>query len=256
MDPLFFTSYSHKNGDSKLKEFIARLKDEVFQRAGAASIDEVCFFDATGITTGEDWNKRLAIAVKQSKVCLAICTPAYVTSEFCGKEIRVFLERLRQWEVANPGISGRHIIPIIWIKADMPQDLKRFQYDDQKFPREYVENGLRTLCQLHRYEDQRTEVEIELAERIVAATKSTLPPRADLPDFFYVPSVFHDQGRGPRYGMALVPLIQNELAAQPYDNGPRLRQVMDEACADRIPLARAAPGSGNPAAASRRPGRS
>lgn len=246
MAQLFFTSYAHQNRDKVLEKFVERLRDEVLQR-GARKVlqrdrqdpikpEDVVFFDSEGIQTGEEWVKKLSAAVTQCKVCVAICSPDYVDSEFCGKEIRVFLERLREWEgrAENAGAPGRPIVPVIWVKDMLPGVLARFQYDEIKFPREYREQGLRTLCQLNKYRDQRTRVVITLAERIVDAAKADLPPRSPIPHFGLFSSVFHEQPRGARYGVALVALVQGGPDARLYGQDLTLRRLVDEACVPRI----------------------
>lgn len=238
MPKLLFTSYAHVNRDKVLERFVQRLCHEVLQRAtGQLKPTEVVFFDSEGIQTGEDWIKKLSNAVSECQVCLAICSPAFIGSEFCGKEIRVFLERLQQWEAlpGNAGNVGRSIIPVIWIKSTMPDVLKRFQYDEKAFPPDYGILGLRTLCQLSKYKDKRTLVEIVLAERIVDAAKSSLPTSGAIPHFDQIDSIFHISPVGTHYGVALVPLIKGDLSAKPYGQELTLRNLMDDACGSRVP---------------------
>jgi hypothetical protein len=238
MPQLFFTSYSHINRDRFLERFIEQLRSEVLQRGpGGLRAEEIAFFDSEGIQTGEEWVRKLAAAVSECKVCVAVCTPAFTNSEFCGKEINVFIERLRKWEQipGNAGTVGRSILPVIWVKAALPDVLGRFQYDEKAFPSEYMEHGLRTLFQLPRYAGKRGEVIITLAERIVKAADSNLPPSGPLPHFDQISSIFHEQRRGSRYGIALVPLLKGGLFAKPYGQSPTLRDLMDEACLPRVP---------------------
>ena len=93
MPHIFFSSYAHLNNrDGFLKKFVDELREEVLQRARRKlKPEEVAFFDTEGVQTGEEWVKKISTAVCNCKVCVAICSPVYEDSEFCGKEIRVFL---------------------------------------------------------------------------------------------------------------------------------------------------------------------
>jgi hypothetical protein len=238
MPQLFFTSYAHINRDGVLERFVKRLREEVLQRGpGGLKPEDVVFFDSEGIQTGEQWVKKLSAAVSECKVCVAICSPAYITSEFCGKEIQVFLSRLKEWETAagNAGVPKRTIIPIIWVKAALPDVLNEFQYNEKEFPKEYIEHGLRTLCQLSTYKNKRQKIEITLAERIIAAANQNLPSGGPIPHFDLLASIFHVKTTGSRYGVAIIPLLAGEALSKPYGGPLTLRNLLDDACGSRIP---------------------
>lgn len=161
-----------------------------------------------------------------------------MNSEFCGKELRVFIGRLEQWEKSseNVGKDGRAIIPVLWVKTSLPDVMRKFQHDEAAFPADYHVHGLRTLFQLNKYQDKRTQVVITLAERIfTAATRTNLPSSSPIPHFNFIPSVFHEEQRGTRYGVALVALINGGTSAVPYEIGPTFSTLMESACAQGIP---------------------
>jgi hypothetical protein len=81
------------------------------------SLKELGNLQKQGIETGEAWVEKLSEAVPHCKACVAIFTPAFFESEFCGKEIQIFLERLADWrgKLENAGKAPGAIIPVIWI---------------------------------------------------------------------------------------------------------------------------------------------
>ncbi len=219
-------------------KFIERLRHEVRQRSPLElKPEEIGFFDNDGIQTGEEWIARLSDAVCNSRVCIAICSPAYVCSEFCGKEIRLFLERLKEWQrlPANSNAVGRSIIPVIWVRTALPPVLQQFQHNEKAFPAEYVDLGLRTLCQLRKFHDKNTQIVITLAERIVAAAAANLPPLGPIPHFDHISSVFHEEPAGARYGVAVVAITKGNLYVKPFGNPQTLRDLIVDACAPSIP---------------------
>jgi hypothetical protein len=234
-----FTSYSQLNNrDRYLREFIDQLRQELSQRApGALPPEDVLFFDSDGIETGEDWRKRLSIAVAGCKVLVAICSPHFVNSEFCGKEVQIFLERLHEWEqqLENQGKPGRAIITVLWIKTDIPQVLNRYQFKDSELPDEYKQNDLRTLCQLKQLADHRTAVLLTLTKRILEAAAGDLPVLQAIPHFDNIASAFRAPPPGARYGVAVVDLVQAGYIPAANPAPFVVRNLVAEVCAASVP---------------------
>src|SRR4051794_20895940 len=101
MPEVAFVSYSSENTkyESYLRDFIALLRIEIYDKApvGASSPDDTLFFDSENIQTGEDWVKRIGNSVSSCKVLVAFCSPHFNNSRFCGKEVHIFLERVKTW---------------------------------------------------------------------------------------------------------------------------------------------------------------
>ena len=94
----FFTSYASLDGQYSdyLQKFIEDLAINVRDRT-TLKMDEIYFFAKGEITAGDVWVEVLGNAVRTCKVILCICSPSYYNSEYCGKELWVFLERRKEW---------------------------------------------------------------------------------------------------------------------------------------------------------------
>src|SRR5688572_4677483 len=89
----FFLSYSRANNDAFLKRFFDELSQAVRDRRGLPQSAEVGFFDQRQIELGEQWDGTIVTALQNSSVFLAIASPAYFRSEYCGKEWELFRQR-------------------------------------------------------------------------------------------------------------------------------------------------------------------
>jgi hypothetical protein len=157
MPHLFFVSYSrinakYPNDADLIQQLVNDLRADVGQQALAADTDEVCFFDTTNIETGSDWNEELSQAAGRSRVALALFSPSYFASVWCGREFQVFLDRRKQAAVNSGMRAPVSIIPVIWIRpAALPEAASALQYMDSgipysSFPPEYPQIGLGRSC--------------------------------------------------------------------------------------------------------------
>jgi len=89
-----------------------------------------------------------------------------------------------------------------------------FQYDDADFPREYTQLGLRTLTQLSKFDDEKTQVTLVLTDRIISAANRSLPNGDPILHFDYIRSCFHEAAAGVRYGVAVIALLPSEFSVQ------------------------------------------
>lgn len=181
----FFVSYAHvDDGDNYIKRFCERLENSVLPRV-IADGGSVGFFDRKGIDLGDTWPKTLAQALQNCRVLIPIYTANYFASEFCGKELAVFRQRLAALGGAeHPPL----ILPLLWIpEADLPLPLPTaiadLQYSYGERGQLLREAGLRQLMRQNRHKDAREDVIDYLAGRIVKLAKDhPLPPLAALPD--------------------------------------------------------------------------
>ena len=238
MSRIVFISYAHTNRDRLLERFVGDLAREVLMQLAGVTADDVAFFDAQRIETGDYWREKLAAELVGCKACVAVCSPAFAASHFCGKELRVFLERVEAWRAGRA--SGQRarspVFPVLWIGSQVPMALSDFQNAVGTFPAIYAEKGLRTMYALEKYRQRRTEVLLALAEWIADAVRSVnLPPRQGIPDFDFIPSLFHDQETPVRHGVAVLPLVRGGLQAQPYGDGRTVGSLVDAALGSQVP---------------------
>ncbi len=93
-----FISYARAdNTDGSIDHLVHSLKEE-YARAFPTQPLRI-FFDTIGIEAGEDWNTRIHISLKNSRVLLAFLSENYIKSYWCRKEWRIWceVERSRGW---------------------------------------------------------------------------------------------------------------------------------------------------------------
>src|SRR5579872_4578138 len=177
----FFFSYARENRDRDLDRFFKHLctavKLEEYVRR-----DELAFFDGESIQTGAPWKDTLAKGLRTSRVLVAVCSPDYINSDYCGKEFQVFLERVASYAAAkNLQDAPRLILPVIWgnPKGSLREVISQYQYTDDAYPRIYAEEGLRYLAQLSNRKDDYKRFVKRLAQKIVNGARDH--PLPDLP---------------------------------------------------------------------------
>jgi hypothetical protein len=99
MAPMFFVSYArtdieHPPFREAFEYFVKDLKARVSVKGKLEKEQDtdIMFVDAD-IQTGEVWSERLADAIAQCKVGVALYSPLYFTRRWCGKEFQVLLRR-------------------------------------------------------------------------------------------------------------------------------------------------------------------
>jgi FxsC-like protein len=176
----FFFSYARENRDPLLNRFYADLCKQVtltkYHAAGT-----VGFFDGEEIKAGAPWKAELGDALRTAKTFVAICSPAYINSEYCGKELRVFLNRYGQYVNQKQLIKGPPLIhAVLWGPpgGSLHQTINEFQYSDDDYPAVYAKEGLRYMMQLKDHEDDYTKFVVRLADKLVAYSEQHPLPDA------------------------------------------------------------------------------
>ena len=170
----FFFSYAREDArqDKLVERFFRELRSEVAKRIGLP-VEEAGFKDVDSVPTGAAWSASLTEALQTSSVMLALVSPYYVGSTFCGKEYQVFVERRSRYLQANGGANPTVIFPVIWIqpRRTMPKAISEFQYSNL--------DEVRTLM-MSRSREAYSKYLIKLASDIVAASELA-PPLGRLP---------------------------------------------------------------------------
>ena len=180
---LIFVSYSrlnilHPQDASFIRRFFSDLEADLVQHPQIVGNDDICFFDTTNIETGTDWNEELSDAAACSRVAVALFSPSYFNSVWCGREFQVFLDRRKSAAKSNPPVT---VLPVIWMRHDaVPESAGMLQNSDNAipsapFPSDYRQIGLRQIMQLND-EQQYTQTRIALGARILKAAKAARLP--------------------------------------------------------------------------------
>ncbi|WBB68129.1 TIR-like protein FxsC [Micromonospora sp. WMMD812] len=193
--PLFFLSYAQDdNRSGQVQEFFGDLSEAV---AGLAGVGwhEAGFIDGQ-MLLGTTWSHDLADALSTSSCLIALTSPRYVVSDYCGREFRVFADRVdeheRQFHLRPPAL-----VPIRWIPCDrLPSVIGQFQYRNFPTGSVYAQDGLLTLKQRRRHQDEYQDFVDALARHIVhTARDHALPRPAQRPVLAKVTSAFGEPAR-------------------------------------------------------------
>ncbi|MEV7152939.1 FxsC protein [Streptomyces sp. NPDC093084] len=183
-EPYFFLSYARRGNSD---EFVNRFYDDLVQelrRFGADPAAQPPFRDVEGLGLGSDWARVLGDAVGRCRAFVALYSPAYLNSEYCGREWTAFRERLREYRQATD-IDAPALVPVLWapMEGELPDEIARFQYNDAGMGEEYSTHGLMQLLRTDPTGPAYRRVVEKVAERVrIAADRFRLPftPGLDL----------------------------------------------------------------------------
>ena len=194
----FFFSYARINRDDHLNRFY----DDLCKEAALKQYwpgGEIGFFDTKSLETGTMWEPELEKALGSSRVLVAICSPNYINSTYCGKEFQIFHERHQDFiKRYQPQKGPRFIFPVIWghPSGSLHDTIKLYQLANDglggsKFPQAYMENGLHYLMKLDQHKDDYRIFVTHLAHQIVdAATEHALDELANVRPLDQVKNAF------------------------------------------------------------------
>jgi len=175
--PAFFVSYARGDAEydsdrERVYRFISDLAAKVAGEMGRPN-DEVCFVDKSSIEVGTEWPSELSDALSTIPIAVALYSPRYFASEWCGKEFHAFLKRLPE---RRPPGNPLGIVPVLWKRVVVPPVVQHIQYEDKKFPPEYKQVGLEKIMSLKVLGDQYELALGAVADIIVSAHATGLIP--------------------------------------------------------------------------------
>lgn len=193
----FFLSYARANYNEYLKKFFKELSIAIRDRLPARDGSEVGFFDQH-LELGEEWDSAIAHALQTSKVMVCLYSPAYFSSDYCGREWHVFHQRrlLHAADKRSTGSSSLSptIKPVIWIPLppELPEVVAATQYMRGDSLETHNDKGLKHMRSMHnKYSTKYKEFIQDLADDIVdTGRRYPLPPLPELPRLGQLPSVF------------------------------------------------------------------
>lgn len=187
----FFLSYARGDDDVYVERFYRDLCIEVRVQVGADRDEKVGFLDNHSIEPGQRWSQALVEALAQCTSFLALYSPAYFLSQYCGREWTMFTQR-SQMHARQTGTELGGLIPLIWHPPrTMPDIAQSLQYNQDVYGEVYNRGGLRQLLRLQRHRDTYLEFVSTVAERIVEAAAQPPPVGDGNIDFDHVDSAFH-----------------------------------------------------------------
>jgi hypothetical protein len=113
--------------DPNFEAFLRRLNQRVLQITAGYG-----FVDRTDLQPGQEWPDELAEALRIAQTMVCLYSPSYFQSDYCGKEMHVFLERRGNYIRAYAGKKPANIIPVLWqpVPWRIPKTLPDIQYKD------------------------------------------------------------------------------------------------------------------------------
>src|SRR5262245_17158466 len=202
MGYMFFLSYARedKKSDGLVRKFYEYLCKDIASKRIAVSPHEVGFFDGAETEFATRWDEKLASALQQSRVFIALYSPYYFQNNFCGKEWTIFSSRVDAYAKCLPPGSEfpALMFPVLWLSENyilplIPTTLSRIQYKHDSYGREYAENGLRVMMRNKKFRHQYDDFVNIFANKVIdAAEKHSLPALNDLPSLKEVTPAFPD----------------------------------------------------------------
>jgi FxsC-like protein len=170
-------SYARQDDPDYVRRFYRALSDEVRIKAALASDDEVGFLDSRDIDLGARWPEALSDALAESAVFIALCSPLYFKSDYCGREWAGFAERMERYQLAHeerPPV----LLPLMWIRNTQFHPVAaELQYTTDDLGTQYLKEGLRNCMRVSSFRDQRIRFIESLAEKIVGLAERYELPR-------------------------------------------------------------------------------
>lgn len=139
----FFFSYARDNEHRQLTKFFNDLWGMLSGPLDSIEKQEVPFRDTKSVPFGGRWDLRAQEALEWSRTMICMVSPAYLSSEWCGRELAFFREVSAHH---YPGGDER-VLPVIWSDVGLaegrtlPAALQGGQYA-RNMPPEYEEVGL------------------------------------------------------------------------------------------------------------------
>ncbi|EMF52141.1 MULTISPECIES: TIR-like protein FxsC [Streptomyces] len=187
MEPYFFLSYARRRGPRVLvkrfyDDLCAELRQELrrLHKSDAVPFDRP-FLDVQSIQVGQDWNAALGEALGHCRTMLALYTPDYFRSDFCGREWKAFEDRQRSHRAVT-GVDAKALIPVLWEPVqNIPPGAAHIQYDNLDLGENYAQSGLRRILASDPGGDEYRRIVNHIAHQIlVAAEHFRIRPVNDL----------------------------------------------------------------------------
>ncbi|WP_406202191.1 TIR-like protein FxsC [Kitasatospora sp. NBC_01560] len=170
MRPYFFFSYArrdHQAGGAFVDQFFSDLRDELARIEPAAGPGELAYRDTERLRVGDDWEQQLSRMLAVSRTMVALYSPAYFASPYCGKEWTAFDGRMRRHRTLT-GEEVPALIPVVWEPppACLPSEVRRIQYSQHDLGAAYAAGGLRGLLRADPHGPDYRRVVRAIAERV------------------------------------------------------------------------------------------
>jgi MinD-like ATPase involved in chromosome partitioning or flagellar assembly len=182
----FYLSYARGDDEALVRRLFAQLENEIRLLTDA---DGAGFMNQMSLDKGESWAEPISQALASARTFIALLSPAYVQSAYCGREFEVF--RLR-----SAGAASNHIgvLPLVWIpmrSERVPQVLASIQlYSTQNYGEL---KGVRQLFNLSKNRDAAKSFVSNFCRELIGVAKAAnVPPLLSIPSPESIRNAFAD----------------------------------------------------------------
>ncbi|RKT16371.1 FxsC-like protein [Streptomyces sp. 1114.5] len=183
--PYFFFSYARRDyeaEDAFVNQFFNDLRDELGRLVGmGVRVEELAYRDTEQLRLGDDWAEKLAAMLARSRTMVALYSPAYFASLYCGKEWTAFRGRVRRHH-EHTGELISALVPVLWepvVPGELADEVSKIQWAQPDMGEAYARYGLRALLRTAQGEAYEQVVRV-VAERVREAAARRL---GELPEF-------------------------------------------------------------------------
>ncbi|MFD4142746.1 TIR-like protein FxsC [Streptomyces sp. NPDC058572] len=191
--PYFFLSYARSDDRTA---YVRRFYEDllgVLDLPGTGSRRQPAFRDSESLYLGADWLRGLSRAIGSCKTLVALYSPAYFRSQYCGKEWSAFAGRVARYQ-EETDVEPHALVPVIWEPVParlLPQEVQAIQYAEPHMGGTYLEHGLLHLMRSDPKSAEYWHVVRSIAERVrFAADHFNLPSTPDSFDLSAVKGCF------------------------------------------------------------------
>lgn len=183
--PYFFLSCARRDDRAT---YVGRFYNDLLTALalpGTVSARQPPFRDVESISLGDDWLLELSRAVGSCRAMVALYSPAYFRSEYCGKEWTHFAARVKRYQEMT-SVQPRALVPVLWEPVPqrrMPAEVRAVQYTEPGLGEEYLRHGLLQLMQSDPGGPAYRHVVEELARRVRNAADPFNLPTDEPPAF-------------------------------------------------------------------------
>jgi FxsC-like protein len=221
MEYEFFFSYTRSNNDAYLKRLFKDLNNSIRLKRGLPDSAPVGFFDQRGIELGQDWDAVIVDALQNAKVMLAVASPGYFNSEYCGKEWELFQRRCDE-HAKRTGTRAPLLKTIVWVAYAidaLPERVRQYQLLSGDPQAVHNVKGVRYMLQQNsKYRTAYNDYIDKLGDEIIGASATPgqrVSPLLPLPVLSSVRSAFGPAPPAPAPPGAIV------LPRLPGPSGPK-----------------------------------
>ena len=182
------------------------------------------------LTLGEDWRRSISGALATCQAFVALYSPRYFATEYCGKEWAAVEDRITADRAAERPPTVR-ILPVVWAPV-RPENLPAVARDIQAFAYAqspaYRDFGVSGLIRLARWRNDYQRFIRLLAKQVATAATSSAPGPGEVRDYSRLRNAFEDEGATSSMPQLRITVVAPDsgrlpLGRDPIYYGPRAR---------------------------------